>query len=158
MIVVNEPADVEVAEPAESVATEVDHSVLGGLGVIDQAERWSKMRSVFQSEGSWDFTVVSVAEDEWRITVTNSGTHFAAFAVLGIKLRHELKAAVLSTYSLRALGSTTLNPGESVDLALHMVFRGPESEERIESSGRSDLTVSYLAWTPYTANHAKLNL
>jgi len=158
VIVVNENQELEAAEAEDSESTEIDHSVLGGLGVIDQAERWSKMRSVFQSEGSWDFTVVSVAEDEWRITVTNSGTHFATFAVLGIKLRHELKGAVLSTSSLRALGSTTLNPGESVDLALHVVFRDPESDERIESSGRSDLTVSYLAWTPYTANHAKLNL
>ena len=158
MIVVNESQELEAAELLESTSTEIDHSVLGGFGPVDQTENWQKMRSVFRTSGRWDLDVISVAEDEWKITVTNRSDHFATFAVLGLKLRHTLKDAVLSTASLRALGSTVLNPGESVDLALHVVFRDPDSDERIESSGHADLTVSYLAWSSDMAGHIKLNL
>lgn len=155
MIVVNENQELE-APGSES--TEIDYSLLGGHGPVDQTETFQKMRSVFQSMGRWDLDVVSVAEDEWRITVTNSSDHFATFTVLGLKLCHRLKDAVLSTSSLRALGSTVLNPGESVDLALHVVFRDPDSDERIESHGQADLTVTYLAWTTNTGGRIKLNL
>jgi len=140
------------------VVTEIDYSVLGGFGHIDQSRPRGKSRTGFSAENHWNFSVFSTAQDEWKITVTNNAEHFATFAPAYVKLSHELKNLENPIFSLRALGSTTLNPDESVELALHAIFEDGETGERVESSGQATLAIGYFAWNDYATYKVELKL
>lgn len=158
MIVVNESQELEVAEAQEAEGTGIDYSVLGGFGPIDQSRPRAKARTEFEAENRWKFSVISTAQDEWKITVVNNSGHFATFAPAYVKASHELKGLDIPVFSLKALGSTTLNPDEPLELALHAVFEDRETGERVESSGQATLTIGYFAWADYATYKQEFKL